>query len=152
MVEVLRHVGPGHYGRLFTFLLLYLASSAASVWITHALAGNGWVYVLNMPLYILAAASLRGISLFTHEDVHGTLSVHSWWNRALSIICAQPVLQNFSAYKVLHLRQHQHLGQEGDPDHYANYTSWTWLEFMTHWGRLLVGYPAYIACIPIFSR
>ena len=151
MVELLRHVGPGHYGRLFTFLLLYLASSAASVWIAHALAGNGWVYALNIPLYILAAASLHGISLFTHEGVHGTLCVHSWWNRALSIICAQPVLQNFSAYKVLHLRHHQHLGQEGDPDHYANYTSWTWLEFMMHWGRLLIGYPAYIVAIPILG-
>ena len=39
------------------------------------------------------------------------------------------VLQNCSAYRVLHLRHHAHLGEEGDPDHYANYTRWTWLVF-----------------------
>ena len=105
----------------------------------------------NAPLYLLAAASLHGISLFTHEGVHGTLSPRPGWNRALSIACAQPVLQNYSAYRVLHLKHHQHLGEEGDPDHYANYTSWTWLEFLMHWGRLIIGYPAYIVAIPILG-
>jgi len=89
--------------------------------------------------------------LFTHEGVHGTLSPRPWWNRALSIACAQPVLQNYSAYKVLHLKHHHHLGQEGDPDHYANYTHWTWLEFVMHWGRLIIGYPVYIVAIPILG-
>ena len=112
---------------------------------------SGWGYLVNVPFYLFAAASLHGISLFTHEGVHGTLSTRPWWNRALSIACAQPVLQNFSAYKVLHLQHHNHLGEEGDPDHYANYTSWTWLEFMMHWGRLIIGYPAYILAIPILG-
>src|SRR5207248_10786921 len=83
--------------------------------------------------------------------VHGTLSHRAWWNRALSIACAQPVLQNYSAYKVLHLKHHHHLGSEGDPDHYANYTDWTWLEFAMHWGRLIIGYPVYILAIPILG-
>src|SRR5436305_9097279 len=65
--------------------------------------------------------------------------------------CALPVLQNFAAYKALDLRHHNRLGREGDPDHYPNYTSWTWLEFAMHWGRLLVGYPAYIVAIPILG-
>jgi len=112
-----------------------LGTAYAAVWLAQESRGSAWVYVANIPFYLLAAASLHGISLFTHEGVHGTLSLRPWWNRALSIACAQPVLQNYSAYKVLHLKHHHHLGQEGDPDHYANYTSWTWLEFLMHWGR-----------------
>jgi fatty acid desaturase len=151
LVEVLRHVGRQHYTRLIIFLVLYLAAAWAAIWLAQTFPGHAWVYVANIPLYLLAAASLHGISLFTHEGVHGTLSLRPWWNRALSIACAQPVLQNFSAYKVLHLKHHHHLGQEGDPDHYANYTSWTWLEFLMHWGRLIIGYPAYIVAIPILG-
>jgi fatty acid desaturase len=151
VVEELRHVSHVHYVRLGIFLGLYLAASCGAFWMAHAAGDAAWVYVANLPLYILAAASLHGISLFTHEGVHGTLSLRSWWNRALSIICALPVLQNYSAYKVLHLKHHHHLGQEGDPDHYANYTSWTWLEFAMHWGRLIIGYPAYIVAIPLLG-
>jgi len=150
-VERLRHVGNQHYARLAIFVVLYFSSATAAIWAVRELSGSGWVCLLNVPFYLLAAASLHGISLFTHEGVHGTLSIRPWWNRALSIACAQPVLQNFSAYKVLHLKHHHHLGQEGDPDHYANYTSWTWLEFTMHWGRLIIGYPAYIVAIPILG-
>jgi fatty acid desaturase len=150
-VEVLRHIGPEHYGRLLLFLTFYLTASLGAFWVAREFHGHAWIFAANLPLYLLAAASLHGISLFTHEGVHGTLSPRPWWNRAVSIACAQPVLQNYSAYKVLHLRHHQHLGLEGDPDHYANYTSWTWLEFMMHWGRLIIGYPAYLVAIPVLG-
>jgi fatty acid desaturase len=151
LLAVLHQVGPRHYVRLVIFLILYLGTAGAAFWLAQEFHGSAWVYVANLPLYLLAAASLHGISLFTHEGVHGTLSRHAWWNRALSIACAQPVLQNYSAYKVLHLQHHHHLGQEGDPDHYANYTSWSWLEFAMHWGRLILGYPVYIVAIPILG-
>jgi fatty acid desaturase len=151
LLEGLRRVGTQHYVRLLTFVILYLASAVCAVWMVQKFGTNAWLYAANIPFYLLAAASLHGTSLFTHEGVHGTLSLQPWWNRALSIACAQPVLQNYSAYKVLHLKHHHHLGQEGDPDHYANYTNWTWLEFMMHWGRLIIGYPAYIVAIPILG-
>ena len=151
VIEGLRHVSRVHYVRLGIFLGLYLAAACGAFWMAREFGNSAWVYLANLPLYLLAAASLHGISLFTHEGVHGTLSLRPWWNRALSIVCALPVLQNFSAYKVLHLKHHHHLGQEGDPDHYANYTSWTWLEFAMHWGRLIIGYPAYIVAIPILG-
>ena len=151
LIQELRQVGHPHYVRLLIFLVFYLTAAYAAFWMAQEFPGSAWVYVANIPLYVLAAASLHGISLFTHEGVHGTLSLCPWWNRALSIACAQPVLQNYSAYKVLHLKHHHHLGQEGDPDHYANYTSWTWLEFLMHWGRLIIGYPVYIVAIPILG-
>lgn len=151
LAEELHHAGSGHYARLGCFLFLYLVGAGTAIWIANEFNAGAWVYLANAPFYLLAAASLHGISLFTHEGVHGTLSARLWWNRALSIACALPVLQNYSAYKVLHLKHHHHLGEEGDPDHYANYTSWTWLEFTMHWGRLIIGYPAYIVAIPILG-
>jgi len=151
LMQALHRVGLSHYVRLASFLGLYLGTAYAAFWLAQNLPDSVWAYLANMPLYLLAAASLHGISLFTHEGVHGTLSPRPWWNRTLSIACALPVLQNYSAYKVLHLKHHHHLGQEGDPDHYANYTSWTWLEFAMHWGRLIIGYPVYIVAIPILG-
>ncbi|GBO52557.1 fatty acid desaturase family protein [Pseudanabaena sp. lw0831] len=139
-----------HPQRLPIFIALYLAAAFALYGLVQAIA-TPWVYILCLPLYLLAAASLHGISLFTHEGVHGVLSRNYQWNRWLSIFCALPVGQNFSAYKVLHLKHHKHLGIEGDPDHYKNYTKWNWLTFFMHWGRLIIGYPVYIIAIPILG-
>lgn len=149
LLKELHHLAHPSY-RLLTFVVFYTLASGAAFLLVQAIA-DPWCYVVCLPLYLLAAASLHGISLFTHEGVHGVLSSNPHWNRMLSILCALPVLQNFSAYKVLHLKHHKHLGIEGDPDHYKNYTQWNWLVFMMYWGRLLIGYPAYITAIPILG-
>lgn len=138
------------YVRVVTFIILYTAAAYGvyqlAIWVN-----SPWIFLLGLPLYIIAAASLHGISLFTHEGVHGVLASNLFVNHIASALCAMPVLQNFSAYRVLHLKHHRHLGLEGDPDHYKNYTNWSWLVFAMHWGRLILGYPAYIAAIPILG-
>jgi fatty acid desaturase len=135
--------------RLFVFVGLYVA---AAWWILQLQSLDGrWKWAVCAPLYLLAGASLHGISLFTHEGVHGTVHAIPLLNRLISALCAAPVLQNFAAYKVLHLRHHNHLGEQGDPDHYPNYARWSWLEFSMYWGRLIAGYPAYIVAIPILG-
>ncbi len=139
-----------HPLRLPIFIGLYAISILITIELV-SIIPHPWHYLLCFPGYLLAAASLHGISLFTHEGVHGLLSHNPHWNRGLSIICALPVLQNFSAYKVLHLHHHKHLGLKGDPDHYKNYTRWNWLVFLMHWARLLIGYPVYITAIPILG-
>ncbi len=139
-----------HGGRVFCFILLYLIGAAGAV-VMSARVVDGWQWLLCVPFYLLAAASLHGISLFTHEAVHGTLCRNKALNAVLGSVSAIPVLQNYSAYRVLHLRHHQHLGEEGDPDHYANYTRWSWLVFCMNWARLLVGYPVYVIAIPILG-
>lgn len=153
-VELLRECHASqpwrHVMRGGVFVMLYLLSAAAAV-IFAASVSSSWQIVVCLPLYLLAAAALHGISLFTHEAVHGTLSKNRWLNGVAGAVCAIPVLQNFSAYRVLHLRHHQHLGEEGDPDHYANYTRWSWLVFGMNWARLLIGYPVYIIAIPILG-
>lgn len=149
LLKELHRINHHHYSRLVAFVVFYIIAACTAFWL--ALQENIWCYIVCLPLYLLAAASLHGISLFTHEGVHGLLHRNPHWNRILSILCALPVLQNFSAYKVLHLKHHKHLGLEGDPDHYSNYTKWTWLVFLMHWGRLLIGYPVYITAIPILG-
>jgi fatty acid desaturase len=135
----------------FVFLTLYVVSAATILQLHSGTTVDALVVVGCLPLYLIAAASLHGISLFTHEAVHGVLSRNHSLNRIFGIACALPVLQNFSAYKVLHLKHHQYLGHEGDPDHYDNYSRWTWLVFSMHWLRLIVGYPVYIVMIPILG-
>ena len=140
-----------HYVRLAVFVFLY-AAAAYGAWQCADLAQrHPFAWLVAVPLYVCAAASLHGISLFAHEAVHRTLSPHRVWNAALGAACAIPVLQNCAAYTVLHLRHHRHLGEDGDPDHYASYTRWTWLIFTMNWLRLLVGYPIYIVAIPILA-
>jgi fatty acid desaturase len=138
-----------HTYRLPTFIFFYLFSLILiGGFSTFQIEWNAFLY---FPIYLLAAASLHGISLFTHEGVHGVLSQSPTWNRLLSMLCALPVLQNYAAYRVLHLKHHTHLGQPGDPDRYKNYTQWSILEFLMHWGRLIIGYPVYIMAIPILG-
>jgi fatty acid desaturase len=99
----------------------------------------------------LCGASLHGISLFTHEGVHGVLHPNKAINHLLAAVCAWPVLQNFAAYRVLHLDHHKNLGAQGDPDHYENYAARRRMIYAMHWGRLLLGYPAYILAIPFLG-
>jgi len=139
-----------HWARLLCFIALYVLAAAAVVMAADRVSA-WWQWLLMLPVYLLAGASLHGVSLFTHEAVHGTLSKNRLWNDLLGAACAIPVLQNCSAYRVLHLRHHQHLGEEGDPDHYANYTRWSWMVFTMNWARLLIGYPVYIVAIPVLG-
>ena len=149
VVRDLHRARPGHGRRIAVFLTLYVTAAVAAWQLT---AGRpAWAYLAAAPLVVLAAAALHGLSLFTHEAVHGTLSRNATLNAIGGALCAWPVLQNYSAYRVLHLQHHDHTGADGDPDHYANYTRWTWLVFAMHWGRLIVGYPAYIAAIPVLG-
>jgi len=149
-LESLQRVDGRHAIRAAVFVGIYVAA-ALGAWQLHERVDSWLACLFAVPLYMLAAASLHGISLFTHEGVHGALSEHTGWNRLFSIVCALPVWQNFSAYRVLHLRHHRHLGVEGDPDHYPNYTRWSWLVFVANWMRLVIGYPVYITMIPILG-
>ncbi len=152
LARELHRIDARHAGRLLVFAALYAAAVATLLALAPGFRGGfGWRWIAAAPLYLLAAASLHGMSLFTHEAVHGTLCKNRRWNAVLGALCAVPVLQNFSAYRVLHLRHHDHLGAEGDPDHYPNYTRWSWLVFLLNWGRLLLGYPAYIVAIPLLG-
>lgn len=136
------HAPGAFWTRLAVFSALYAGAAIGAVALP-------WYAAL--PCYVLAAAALHGVSLFTHEAVHGVLFRHRGLNHLFGALCAWPVLQNFAAYRVLHLRHHAQLGAEGDPDHFDNYTQRRWLVYGMHWGRLLAGYPAYLLAIPVLA-
>ncbi|TNE50252.1 MAG: fatty acid desaturase [Deltaproteobacteria bacterium] len=140
-----------HVTRLLLFVGLYLGAAAGAIALYHALGGAWWSVLVCIPCYLLAAASLHGFGLFAHEGVHGVLFHKSWLNHAVSAACGLPLLQSYTAYRVLHLRHHKHTGAHGDPDHYDNYAKPSWLVFGMHWGRLVLGYPAYVVAIPVLG-
>ena len=152
LLQQLQAVSLGrHLSRIALFAALYAGAAGAAWWLAEGGPQGPAGWLLRLPLYLLAAGSLHGISLFTHEGVHGSLARSRWLNHALSALCAWPVLQNFAAYRVLHLKHHGDLGGPQDPDHYANYTGRPRLEAAMHWGRLLLGYPAYVSAIPFLG-
>src|SRR5438045_3088634 len=98
------HRPHGNNGvRLATFVALYGVAGGCAYLLQVAFPHQALIYLACLPIYLLAAAALHGISLFTHEAVHGTLSRKRICNDAVGAVCAWPVLQNFAAYKVLHL-------------------------------------------------
>jgi fatty acid desaturase len=140
-----------YLSRIIVFAILYSVAGLMVLFLQSFNWSFGLCTLLSVPLYLLAAGSLHGISLFTHEGVHDLISQNSLGNRILSAVCAWPVLQNFSAYRVLHLRHHNNLAELHDPDHYHNYATSSGMVFLLHWGRLIFGYPVYITAIPLLG-
>ena len=136
--------------RIASFVAIFLSSVVVTIYVANQI-NNGLLCLFLLAFYLISAASLHGISLFTHEAVHGTLARNRLTNDLLGAACAMPVLQTCRAYRVLHLKHHKHLGDSGDPDHYENYTRWTWMVFFMNWLRLLIGYPVYICAIPVLG-
>jgi fatty acid desaturase len=58
---------------------------------------------------------------------------------------------SFSAYRVLHTRHHQYLGDPRDPDDYKNYTQRRSLVWLLHFLRLSVGSLLYLLLIPALA-
>jgi fatty acid desaturase len=139
-----------HGVRLLCFVGLAGLGAVGAILLNQHLP-SPWNWLASLPCSLVTGAALHGISLFTHEAVHGTLLRQRRLNDLLGALCAWPVLQNCSAYRVLHLNHHQHLGAPGDPDHYENYTRWSWGVFTLNWLRLLVGYPVYLVAIPVLG-
>lgn len=138
-------------GRAGVFLAVVSFSAGAAVLLHRNFPASLPAWCLSIPAYVAAAAALHGLSLFTHEAVHGTLCRDGKRNAFFGALCALPVMQNFSAYRVLHLRHHGHLGEAHDPDHYANYAEAPATLRAMNLLRLVAGYPVYVAAIPVLA-
>lgn len=97
---------------------------------------------------ILVALSINAFVLLMHEGMHNILFSSHQANRWASFALGSLFLMSFSAYKVLHIRHHDHLGGPEDPDDYHNYSSSRIIVWMLHYTRLLVGSFLYIFLIP----
>jgi len=97
---------------------------------------------------ILVALSINAFVLLMHEGMHNILFRNPEVNRWASVALGSFFLMSFSAYKVLHIRHHDHLGGPDDPDDYHNYSGSKIIVWLLHYTRLLVGSFLYIFLIP----
>jgi len=93
VLEGLRHVGTEHYVRLAIFVVLYFASAWRRTPDGRKFDGSAGLAV-TFPFYLLAAASLHGISLFTLKECMARCLCVMVESR-VEHRCAQPVLQIF---------------------------------------------------------
>lgn len=100
---------------------------------------------------LLAAVALNAYFLLTHEGHHHLLARSPRANRLLTLLLCAPLLHSPTAYRVLHARHHRHLGEEGDPDDYHNYSADPRVVWLLHWMRLSVGAILYVFLIPFIG-
>ena len=100
---------------------------------------------------LLAALGLNGCVLLVHEGMHGTLFKSTRTNRMASILLSCTHLMSFTAYQVLHIRHHKHVGNDGDPDYYGNYVDSKPLLWLMHGLRLAAAAFLYLIAIPVLA-
>lgn len=97
---------------------------------------------------LTVALAMNAMFLLIHEGVHSVLSPIGWVNYWASVVMGIGGFVSFSAYRVLHLRHHEHLGDENDPDDYHNYTDNPTLIWVLHYNRLLWATLLYLIFVP----
>ena len=100
---------------------------------------------------IITALAINALVLLLHEGMHLTLLPSHLMNRWVSVGLGATFLMSFTAYKIMHIRHHDFLGDPRDPDDYHNYTDSQVLVWIMHYSRLLVGSFMYIFLIPFFA-
>jgi fatty acid desaturase len=100
---------------------------------------------------LITALALNAFPLMMHEGMHGLLIPSRRWNWAASVFLGATFLMSFSAYRVLHVRHHRHLGDARDPDDYHNYSRSRLVVWLLHFVRLACGALLYLFLIPLLA-
>lgn len=132
------------------FLALWVFSMAAN-YIGYQSAPGFLHYALRMVGTIGTAISVNTFILLLHEGMHHTLFASRFWNRWVSAALGWVFCISFTAYKVMHTRHHNYLGDPRDPDDYQNYLKNKPLLWTMHYGRLILGPYLYIFVIPLLA-
>lgn len=109
---------------------------------------GGWLPALGT---VVIALALNAFVLFLHEGMHHTLFKQRKVNDLLSVFLGGTVAISYTAYRIMHLEHHEHLGDEHDPDDYHNYTDNKKLVWLLHGVRVLAGSLLYLFLIPFKS-
>jgi fatty acid desaturase len=150
-VNDLRQLSAGQRWReVGSFAALWLAGVVLSAF-GHRIEYPTDARLLSIAGVICSAVALNAFVLLLHEGMHQTLSADGCWNRAASVLLGATVLMSFSAYRVLHTRHHDYLGDQRDPDDYHNYTDKVWLVWLLHFVRLGLGSLLYLFLIPTLA-
>jgi len=97
------------------------------------------------------ALAVNTFILFLHEGMHNTLFANRFWNRWVSAALGWVFCISFTAYKVMHTRHHNYLGDPRDPDDYQNYMKNKRMLWIMHYSRLILGPYLYIILIPLLA-
>ena len=132
------------------FIALWLGSMALN-WLGLQFSGNAASIVLRVAGTLGAAIAVSTFILFLHEGMHNTLFANRFWNRWISAALGWTFCLSFTAYKVMHTRHHQYLGDERDPDDYNNYVKAKPVLWAMHYFRLILGPYLYLLLIPFLA-
>lgn len=146
----LRRLAPLSLARLLFFPALWAGGGAASLWAIRRppapLALPVWMAGL-----IASGLALNAAFLVMHEGTHSLLSRNPARNRWLGFVTGLPLFISFTAYRVLHIRHHDFLGDPRDPDDYENYTGHPARVWMLHWLRLCLAAYLYLLLVPALA-
>lgn len=147
-IRALHAIEPWHHSLYLVYPLM--AALGVMVALDAYRHGLGWnLASVQYGFGVLAVAlAMNAMFLLIHEGVHGVLFPKGWANYWVSTILGICGFVSFSAYRVLHLRHHEHLGDENDPDDYHNYTDNPTLVWLLHYNRLLWATLLYLIFVP----
>lgn len=100
----------------------------------------------------LSVIALNAFVLLLHEGMHAVLFKNRALNDVVSVLLGSTVGISYTAYRIMHLRHHQYLGDERDPDDYNNYTGSRRVVWMLHGMRVAMGSLLYLFMIPFYAR
>ncbi len=132
------------------FVALWLGSLALN-FLGLQLSGDLLPVVLRIAGTIGTAVTVSTFILFLHEGMHNTLFANRSWNRWVSAALGWTFCLSFTAYKVMHTRHHQYLGDPRDPDDYRNYVQSRPVLWAMHYFRLILGPYLYLLIIPVLA-
>jgi len=150
-LAALRHLDLGKRLREMSLFLALWAVSLAANYIGYQYGAGTLHYLLRIVGTIGTAIAINTFILFLHEGMHNVLFASRFWNRWISAALGWLFCISFTAYKVMHTRHHNYLGDPRDPDDYRNYLKNKPLLWGMHYVRLILGPYLYILVIPMLA-
>jgi fatty acid desaturase len=132
------------------FIVLWLGSLALN-FLGLQMPGGAFSILLRVIGTLVAAVAVSTFILFLHEGMHNTLFASRFLNRWVSAALGWTFCLSFTAYKVMHTRHHQYLGDPRDPDDYRNYVQHRPVLWAMHYFRLILGPYLYLLIIPVLA-
>lgn len=150
-LTVLRYLDLGKRLHEMSFFLGLWALSITVNYVGYQ-SSPGYLHtILRILGTIGTALAVNTFILFLHEGMHNTLFSNRFWNRWVSAALGWVFCISFTAYKVMHTRHHNYLGDPRDPDDYQNYMKNKHMLWVMHYGRLILGPYLYVLVIPLLA-
>ncbi len=100
---------------------------------------------------LMTAVALHSFPLLLQEGMHGLPLSSRRWNWIISALLGAAFLMSFSAYRVLHIRYHRHLGDPRNPDDCHNHSHSRPMVWFLYFVWLTCGSLLYMILIPVVA-